>query len=404
MHRFFDRSEMCEMILNNVQVNVVQVGGWMPSVIAVLDDDPTVFERLEEARANGDVPIVLDHRSSAAARSAAVAAACTANLRGIAWATSTSGSSGAPRVVLRSESSWAESFAAVAELMTHSSPPLCSDAAREVFLPGPASSSMTLFSLAHHLSGGPAARLLRAAGSDGMHGTPESLRRVLESGTAPRLRMALVGGSRLDPGLRRLAEASDVRVAAYYGAAELSFVAVDEGDGLAPFPGVEIEIRQGEVWVRSPFVAAGYAGAAGPLRRHGSWATVGDRGEWVRNSEGAPRLRLLGRADEAILSASATVIPEEVESVLREVAGVRDALVFGLPLEGIGSLVVAMIEPGDDRISLPQLRAAVMRRLAPAHRPRRWFAGPIPRTLSGKPARAEARRRVMDGQAKRLDG
>jgi acyl-CoA synthetase (AMP-forming)/AMP-acid ligase II len=210
------------------------------------------------------------------------------------------------------------------------------------------------------------------------------------------LRAALVGGSHLDPALRHRAEAAGIRVIAYYGAAELSFVAVDEGDGLKAFPGVELSIRDGELWVRSPFIAAGYAGAPGPWRRDGEWATVGDRAEFVDG-----RLRLLGRADDAILSASATIVPEEVEAVLRSVPGVRDAIVFGMPRARVGALVAAFVELDGD--SVAELRRAVVARLAPAHRPRRWFAGRLPRTASGKPARAEAARRALAGEVSRLD-
>ncbi|MCS5717576.1 fatty acid--CoA ligase family protein [Herbiconiux sp. CPCC 205763] len=310
----------------------------------------------------------------------------------IAWATLTSGSSGSPRIVLRTAASWGDSFAAVARYLE-------AGAGDAVLLPAPPAASLTLFSLAHALEAGP--RPLFAADphsrshATSLHGTPQALRAVLDSGAGSRLRAALVGGSHLDPALRHRAEAAGIRVTAYYGAAELSFVAVDEGDGLRAFPGVELSVRNGELWVRSPFTAAGYAGATSPLRRDGEWATVGDRAELVDG-----RLRLLRRADDAILSASATIVPEEVEAVLRSVPGVRDAIVFGLPHPTVGALVAAFVELDDD-LAL-ELRRAARERLAPAHRPRRWFAGELPRTASGKPARAEAARRALAGEVPRL--
>ncbi|AYG05460.1 long-chain fatty acid--CoA ligase [Gryllotalpicola protaetiae] len=309
----------------------------------------------------------------------------------IAWATLTSGSSGSPRIVLRSASSWAESFEAVAGYLGAGP----DDA---VLLPAPPAASLTLFSLAHALGGGPRPLLGVASNSDAhcLHGTPQALRAVLDAGAPSRLRAALVGGSPLDPALRERAEAAGIRVTAYYGAAELSFVAVDEGDGLRAFPGAELSIRAGELWVRSPFIASGYAGADGPWRRDGAWATVGDRAELVDG-----RLRLLGRADDAILSASATIVPEEVEAVLRSVPGVRDAIVFGMPRAPVGALVAAFVELDGDAAT--ELRRAAVARLAPAHRPRRWFAGHLPRTASGKPARAEAARRALAGEVSRLD-
>lgn len=358
-------------------------------IIPVNGEKPGLPERLQQIRDAGDVPLVLDARWPKAHHSAVVAAATAAELpHGTAWATLTSGSSGAPRIVLRSAESWAESFAAVSDFLD-------AGPGATVALPAPPASSLTLFSLAHSLSGGPCPMLQVTPEADALHGTPQSLRAVLDAGAPPRLRAALVGGSHLDPALRHRAEAAGIRVTAYYGAAELSFVACDEGDGLRPFPGVDLDIRDGELWVRSPFIAFGYAGAPGPLRRDGEWATVGDRAELIDG-----RLRLLGRADDAILSASATIVPEEVEAVLRSISGVRDAIVFGLPREPVGALVSALLElDGDAPVDVRLLAAA---QLAPAHRPRRWFAGEIPRTASGKPARAEAVRLVLAGEMQSL--
>lgn len=355
---------------------------------AATDD---LLDRLARIRESGDVPLVGDERWSSAQWEAIHAAASGAELADdTAWATLTSGSSGAPRIVLRSAASWADSFPVVAGYLE--APP--DDV---VLLPAPPSASLTLFSLAHALQGGPRPSFGSLPRPDAacLHGTPQALRAVLDADSAPRLRAALIGGSHLDPALRERAQSAGVRVTAYYGAAELSFVAVDEGDGLKAFPGVELDIRDGELWVRSPFIASGYAGASGPLRRNGEWATVGDRAELVDG-----RLRLLGRSDDAILSASATIVPEEVEAVLRSVPGVRDAVVFGLPREPVGALVAAFLELDGDPTA--ELRLATATRLAPAHRPRRWFAGAIPRTPSGKPARVEAVRRALAGEVSRL--
>jgi long-chain acyl-CoA synthetase len=362
-------------------------------MIVVLGDGAELLDQLRAVRGRGDVPLVGDSRWPRAQWDAVRAAAAAAHLPDDAgWATLTSGSSGSPRIVLRTADSWARSFEAVGRLL-HAGP------RDSVMLPAPASASLTLFSLAHALEGGPHPLLGlsngRAPEATCMHGTPHSLRALLDAGAPSNLRAALIGGSHLDAALRADAEAAGIRVAAYYGAAELSFVAIDEGDGLRPFPGVELAIRDGELWVRSPFVALGYVGAPGPLRREGQWATVGDRAELVDG-----RLRLLGRADDAILSASATIVPEEVEAVLRSVPGIRDAIVFGLPRDRVGALVAAFVEL--DGAGPIDLRSESEQRLAVAHRPRRWFAGELPRTSSGKPARAEAVRRALAGEVDRL--
>ncbi|WP_434811963.1 AMP-binding protein [Microbacterium sp. bgisy189] len=359
-------------------------------IVPVRGDTDRLVERIAGIRAAGDAPLVGDPRWPEDQWRNAVAAVSQVPAGSMAaWAALTSGSSAHPRIVLRSEASWAESFDTVAELLD-------AGADDAVLLPAPPAASLTLFSLAHALGGGP--RPVLAGEPDAevtcLHGTPNALREVLDRGVPPRLRTALIGGSRLDAMLRERAEAAGIRLVAYYGAAELSFVAVDRGDGLVPFPGVDLEIRDGVVWVRSPFVADGYAGAAGPLRRDGAWATVGDRGELVDG-----RLHLHGRTDGAILSASATIMPDEVEEALRTIPGVRDAIVFARPHPRIGALLAAFVEFDGEPVA--NLAAAAAQLLAPAHRPRLWFSGALPRTASGKPARAAAIRAVDDGTAVR---
>jgi acyl-CoA synthetase (AMP-forming)/AMP-acid ligase II len=360
-------------------------------IVPVSGGHPDLLAHLLSLRTREHVPLVVDERWPRAQMDAVMALAGGADpLPGAAWATLTSGSSGSPRLVQRTATSWASSFQTVACLLN-------AGAEDAVLLPAPPSASLTLFSLAHALAEGPRPLLGLASRADStcLHGTPQALRAVLDAGAPPRLRTALIGGSHLDLDLRRRAEASGIRVAAYYGAAELSFVAVDVGDGLRAFPGVELSVRDRELWVRSPFVALGYSGATGPLRRDGEWATVGDNAELVDG-----RLRLLGRSDDAILSASATIVPEEVEEALRSVPGVHDAVVFGFPRGNVGSLVAAFVEL--DAAGTIDLRHAALEMLAPAHRPRRWFVGELPRTSSGKPARSEAARRARAGEVERL--
>jgi acyl-CoA synthetase (AMP-forming)/AMP-acid ligase II len=378
-----------------------------------------LVDRLRAVRAAGNIPLVDDVRRPDAEREAVRALVRDARPPAdAAWATLTSGSSGTPRMVLRTAASWAESFPAVSALLDD---PAVPDAERMVALPAPSASSLTLFSLAHALDGGPRPVFAgQDAGRDGgfaeatsFHGTPQALRALLDGGGLPRVRTALVGGSHLDENLRADAESRGIRVISYYGAAELSFVAVDDGSGLRPFPGVDVEVRDGELWVRSPYAALGYLGADGPLRTDGDWATVGDLAELDpglcpgTGPENETRsLRLRGRADGAIITASATVIPEEVEAELRRLPAIADAVVFGLPAGNVGALVAAMVEqaPGSPAITAGALRGSTSSRLGPAHRPRIWFTGELPRNASGKPARAEIVRRALAGEVTRVAG
>ncbi|MEV4618742.1 fatty acid--CoA ligase family protein [Asanoa sp. NPDC049573] len=359
-------------------------------------------------RAAGGVPLVGDDRWDGAYWAALkdrVDAAAPAP--GMAWGTFTSGSTGTPRVVLRTEESWSASFPAVERLTGLT-------AADVVYLPSPLVSSVTMFSVAHARACGATVVLPRThsvsaadlANATVLHGTPYALRDILErieSGSAHRLRVALVGGARLDPRLRARAEAAGIAVVSYYGAAELSFVATDaDGSGLRPFDGVEIRVVDGVLWVRSGYFAGGYLGDVdGPFRRTADgWGTVGDLA-----ADGPIPLRLRGRGDGAILTAAATVVPEDVEAALLGIDGIADAVVFALPHERAGDLVAAVIEPAAGRRppTAGELRARVGTLLTGTHRPRRWFwVDRLPRTAAGKPAREQIRQGAIEGRVARV--
>ncbi|QFY09474.1 AMP-binding protein [Nonomuraea phyllanthi] len=325
----------------------------------------------------------------------------------LAWACVTSGSTGRPRAIVRSRASWTDSFEHLSELAGIGRDDV-------VLVPGPLVSSLYAFAAVHALATGATALLpgrrpstAQAAGATVVHLVPHLLPDLLAR--AGSLRAAVVGGAALGPGPREQAARAGVRVMSYYGATELSFVAADiDGGGLRPFPGVEIEVRLpgaeerraplGEVWVRSPWLAEGYLGdAAGPLRRDGDgWVSVGDVAEPYR-SGGALRVR--GRGDGAIQTGGATVVPEDVEEVLRKVPGVADVVVVGTPHPSLGAVVTAVVE-AEQAAPPPRalLEAAARDGLDAAQRPRRWHAVPsMPRTPAGKPARALIAARLADG-------
>ncbi|MEU8105123.1 class I adenylate-forming enzyme family protein [Nonomuraea muscovyensis] len=308
-----------------------------------------------------------------------------------AWACLTSGSTGRPRAVVRTRASWTGSFPHLSALAGIGPDDV-------VLVPGPLVSSLYAFAAVHALATGatlvlpgrraagvPAGQLRRATV---VHVVPHLLPAVLDAlaDGGGRLRTAVVGGAALPPQARDAAARAGVRVVSYYGATEMSFVAVDaDGTGLRPFPEVEIQVRDGEVWARSPWLAQGYlAEAAGPLKTDGAgWMSVGDLAEPYLPGE---PLRLRGRGDGAIQTGGATVVPEDVEAVLRRVPGVTDVVVVGSPHPLLGSVVTAVLEGS------PPARAALdsvaREGLDPAQRPRRWYAmGDLPRTPTGKPAR-----------------
>ncbi len=329
-----------------------------------------------------------------------------------AWAGFSSGSTGRPRAIVRTRASWTASFGAAAKLTG------LNGGVDTVLVPGPLASSLYCFAALHGLAEGCtvvltgrwSGRLIRPhlPHVDLVHVVPHQLGVLLDdlevSGPG-RLRTAVVGGAGLPAGLRERAARGGVDVVEYYGAVELSFVAVDpDGSGLRPFDQVEIDIRPvpggtdlGEVWVRSPWVAHDYlAGARGPFRSDGTgWVSVGDLAEI--GAPGAP-LRLRGRGDGAVLTGGATVVPEDVEVVLAGVPGVNGVVVVGTPHHRLGAVVTAVIETGAESVPRVALESAARRGLMPAQRPRRWFEiDQLPRTGSGKPARAAITEGLLRG-------
>jgi acyl-CoA synthetase (AMP-forming)/AMP-acid ligase II len=295
-----------------------------------------------------------------------VAAFLDAHEAGALVALPTSGSSSQPRTVVRSTASWVRSFPHV-EALTGLSP------SSRVWVPGPLSSTMNLFAAVHARCLG--AELVPGA-RDATHAvvTPAALDRSL-----PDLAdvVVVVAGDGLSPALHARATEAGARVCHYYGAAELSFVAWGpHRDALAPFPGVEVEVRGGEVWVRSAYVCEGYDAASGPLRfAPDGFATVGDRG---RLENGV--LTVLGRPD-AVTTAGATVWVPDVEALLRPVAR-GEVVVVGAPHERLGAVLSVVLTDAEDLGAVRDRARAV---LAGAERPRCWFHEPkLPLTDAGK--------------------
>lgn len=285
----------------------------------------------------------------------------------------TSGSSAAPRAVVRSTTSWVDSFDHVSRLAG------LTDLSR-VWVPGPLTASMNLFAAVHADHVG--ARVVPGPG-EATHAvlTPARLGAALDGAALDGPALAgvsvVVAGDRLSAALHDRARAADVVVHHYYGAAELSFVAWGRHAGdLHLFPAVEAAVRDGEIWVRSPYLCSGYDGAAGPLRRDSDgFATVGDRG-----SLAGDRLEVDGRP-EAVTTGGATVLVADVERELRRLVR-GEVVVLAVPHQRLGSVVAAVLTDAHDHAALV---AVARERLDPAARPRLWHVCErLPLTAAGK--------------------
>lgn len=298
-------------------------------------------------------------------RSEAVAAVRAAHRTDEVLTLATSGTSGTPRRVVRTTASWWDSFDAYTALSGV-------EAGARVWVPGPEAATMNLFALVHAAEVG-AAEVSTADAATHALLTPALLQRHA-GGLRPGTRVTVAGG----PLPRRAVERHpDLRIAHYYGAAELSFVAAGGcAEELRPFPGVEVRVRDGAIEVRSPYVCLGYADhAPGPLVRDGDWAGVGDRGELAGDV-----LRVLGRPGW-IQTAGATVAAADVTAALAPLAA-GEVVVLGLPREDVGEVVaIVLTDPGD----APGLRRAARSLLPGSHRPRLWLhAASLPLTEAGK--------------------
>jgi acyl-CoA synthetase (AMP-forming)/AMP-acid ligase II len=131
-----------------------------------------------------------------------------------------------------------------------------------------------------------------------------------------------------------------------------------------PRPGVEVQIRDGEVCLRSPAVMTAYwddpESTAAVLED--GWLRTGDLGEL--DDRGC--LRLLGRSKEMFIRGGYNVFPMEVEGVLASHPAVAEVVVVPRPEAAMGEIGVAVVvpRPGLTPPTLEALRAFARPHLA----------------------------------------
>ncbi|HYP24209.1 MAG TPA: AMP-binding protein [Actinomycetota bacterium] len=218
-----------------------------------------------------------------------------------------------------------------------------------------------------------------AADADAVSLVPLMLERLLAHGAdLTRWRWILLGGAAVRPDLLDAARAAGANVVRTYGMTETCGGVVYDGE---PLEGVEVRVEEGIVALRTPTLMEGYRGQA-PVR--GGWFVTGDAGEWDGR-----RLRVLGRADEMIVTGGENVSPAEVEALLASHPNVAEVAVAGAADPEWGQRVVAYVVPAGDAPSLEDLRAHVKGQAAAYKAPRQLVVvDSLPRLPSGKVARA----------------
>lgn len=157
----------------------------------------------------------------------------------------------------------------------------------------------------------------------------------------------------------------------------------------------------GELWVRTPYVMAGYLNAhtcePDPVS-HDSWFPTGDIGHVTTEGD----VLITGRKKDLIIRGGVNVSPRAVEEVLLEHDAVDKVAVVGVPHELYGEQVVAVVALGPGR-SLATERASLesfcRQRLNSAAVPNRFVAvEKFPETITGKILKRELRQLIQARQ------
>jgi malonyl-CoA/methylmalonyl-CoA synthetase len=160
-----------------------------------------------------------------------------------------------------------------------------------------------------------------------------------------------------------------------------------------PLPHVEVRVldeqgaavigdASGELWVRGPNVCAGYwrrPDATAAAFRDG-WFRTGDIGR--RAPDGY--ITLEGRRSDLIISGGFNIYPREIEELLLEQPGVREAAVAGVPDAVRGEVPVAYLV-ADPALDESALQERLRSQLASFKLPRGYVrVSALPRTALGK--------------------
>ncbi|HET9254816.1 MAG TPA: AMP-binding protein [Pseudonocardiaceae bacterium] len=184
---------------------------------------------------------------------------------------------------------------------------------------------------------------------------PTQLTRLMDTDPGPLAHFdaVLIGGAAAPERLIDRARAAGIPVVSTYGMTETAGGCVYDG---WPLEGTQVRVEDGtgRVELAGPMLATGYLRA--PQDAAGD-TTAGDSGEvfhdgWFRTCDlgeldSRGRLRVLGRADDVIVTGGSKVVPVEVEAVLASLPGVAAACVVGVPDPEWGERVTAVVIPAD---------------------------------------------------------
>ena len=176
-----------------------------------------------------------------------------------------------------------------------------------------------------------------------------------------------------------------------------------------PISGVEVSIQNdggeilgpdqtGEICVRGANVMLGYWNQpqeTARVFRHG-WLLTGDVGRQDRDGY----FYITDRIKDMLLVNGLNVYPREIEEILYQFPGVREAAVIGRPSPRRGEEPLAFVSAGDGITLDPAaLRQFLRERLADYKLPRQIiFVPSLPRNATGKVLKTHLRQMSADGQ------
>jgi o-succinylbenzoate---CoA ligase len=171
-----------------------------------------------------------------------------------------------------------------------------------------------------------------------------------------------------------------VNVIATWGMTETGSGVVYDGVAL---PGVDVASVDGEICVRTPTLFRSYRDAPKPLVRgpdgRSDWFPTGDAGEVTGD-----RVSVKGRLGFVINTGGEKLWPEELESALSTIDGVRDVAVTGVEDPEWGQRVVALIVSDGSHFD-DLIRDVADERIGPWAKPKEVrYVAAIPRTANGK--------------------
>lgn len=314
----------------------------------------------------------------------------------------TGGSSGAPKVIRRSQASWIASFHVNQARFG------ITDADRYAVL-GELVHSLALYGVIealhlgadlHLMAGmrpGAQADLIASAEISVLYATPAQLRLLTRAGRAPmpKMRQVLCGGGAVDTHLRAQIAAlfPNAECAEFYGASETSFIAMSDrstpqGSVGQPYPNTQIRIEApmgetGLIWIKSPYLFAEYAqGMSAETRWNDGFLTVGELGHF--DAQG--NLFVQGRAGRMVRIADQTVYPEAVEILMCEVANGRHCAVIARPDPARGAVLIGVLSGAQDDALAARVLENCRATLGPLTMPKRIiFLKEFPLLPSGKP-------------------